>query len=210
MHAYLFVEKDKANLEDTINRYSKNLGVKILSYNLSKIAEVKELQNLTKLSFSEPTAILIKDIEKATEEALSAFLKNLEEPQENLYYFLTTSSFYALLPTIISRCQIVRDNIKSVKLNLENEEEIKNFFGFSLGQKLSFLEKIKSREEALKFISGLIFLIHQKITQGKEFKNRDFEAEIVTQTFKNLKANGNVGLQLSNLAIKLEELSRYN
>ncbi len=41
-------------------------------------------------------------------EAANAFLKILEEPPPQTLFFLTTSQPNALLPTIISRCQIVR------------------------------------------------------------------------------------------------------
>jgi DNA polymerase-3 subunit delta' len=42
------------------------------------------------------------------EKVANAFLKNLEEPPENVVFLLITDRFNALLPTIASRCQILR------------------------------------------------------------------------------------------------------
>lgn len=48
---------------------------------------------------------LLHLIENMTEEATNSLLKFLEEPQPNIYAFLTTNNENAILPTIISRCQ---------------------------------------------------------------------------------------------------------
>lgn len=52
--------------------------------------------------------IIMRDAHKLRDEAANAFLKTLEEPNPNTSFILTTSNLNALLPTIVSRCQIVR------------------------------------------------------------------------------------------------------
>lgn len=47
-------------------------------------------------------------IENMTIEAVNAILKFLEEPGQKIYAFLTTNNESAILPTIISRCQLMR------------------------------------------------------------------------------------------------------
>lgn len=47
-------------------------------------------------------------IENMTIEAVNAILKFLEEPGNKIYAFLTTNNESAILPTIISRCQMMR------------------------------------------------------------------------------------------------------
>mgnify|MGYP003315708794 CR=1 FL=1 len=47
-------------------------------------------------------------IENMTIEAVNAILKFLEEPGSKIYAFLTTNNESAILPTIISRCQLMR------------------------------------------------------------------------------------------------------
>ncbi|SMO50773.1 ATP-binding protein [Fodinibius sediminis] len=54
------------------------------------------------------TIIMLTDIEHMRKEAANAFLKLLEEPSEDLIFFLTTSHTEALLPTILSRCQHIQ------------------------------------------------------------------------------------------------------
>lgn len=57
--------------------------------------------------------------EEMNQESANALLKILEEPPPQTLYLLTTSQFQALLPTIVSRCQLV-------KLHKIRTEEIKN------------------------------------------------------------------------------------
>ncbi|MCC5926290.1 MAG: hypothetical protein JJU41_06975 [Bacteroidetes bacterium] len=52
--------------------------------------------------------VIISNIEKMPPNIANAFLKTLEEPGENLMFILTTDTFNSLLPTIVSRCQILR------------------------------------------------------------------------------------------------------
>ncbi len=47
-------------------------------------------------------------IENMTIEAINSILKFLEEPGQQIYAFLTTNNENSILPTIISRCQVLR------------------------------------------------------------------------------------------------------
>ena len=47
-------------------------------------------------------------IENMTSQAINGILKFLEEPGQNVYAFLTTNNENNILPTIISRCQVLR------------------------------------------------------------------------------------------------------
>ena len=47
-------------------------------------------------------------IENMTTQAINAILKFLEEPGQQVYAFLTTNNENVILPTIISRCQVLR------------------------------------------------------------------------------------------------------
>lgn len=46
-------------------------------------------------------------VENMTTQAINAILKFLEEPEANIYAFLTTNNENLVLPTIISRCQVL-------------------------------------------------------------------------------------------------------
>lgn len=188
MHAFLIIgNTDGGDL-------AKKLQAKILPYTIKKVEDVRNLNNFTRLSLTEKTLIFIENINEATPEALSALLKNLEEPQENLYYALTAPSVRKVLPTIVSRCQIIK--VKEGKHTIINEDQIKEFLTFSVGQRLGFFDKIRGRDEALKFTQSLIFFLHEK----KDLTNM----ELLLKTLTRLTANGNVNLQLTYLAINYD------
>lgn len=200
MHAYLIVTTNNQLPTSNINKLTKELKVKeILEIPLQKIDDVRVLGRFTKLKLSKPTAIILRNIEGATAEATNAFLKNLEEPQDNLYYILTATSIHKVLPTIVSRCQIITVNSQQTTTN---NEEIENFLEMTVGQKLAYLDKIKDRKEAIAFLENLILNYHQKLHQttdnyGEIAQNIDQIGKILN----NIKANGNVTLQLANMAV---------
>lgn len=189
MHAFILIGTNNQEVENKIKDLIENLKAKRMDFPLNKIDDVRNLNDLLRLSFNEATAIVSKNVEEATEEALSAFLKNLEEPQENIFFILTADSAKKVLPTIVSRCQTVK--VGSEEKDIKNEEEIKEFLEFNTSQKLAFFDKIKDRNEAINFIESLIFFLHKK----KDLKNM----EILLKTRTCLKANGNVNLHLLNL-----------
>ena len=51
--------------------------------------------------------IIISNVEKMRTEVVNSFLKLLEEPGKNVMFILTTDNINALLPTVISRCQLL-------------------------------------------------------------------------------------------------------
>jgi DNA polymerase-3 subunit delta' len=74
-----------------------------------KIDQIRELQRESALSPVEGRrrVYIIRQIELATTEAANCLLKTLEEPSARVILILTTSDRDALLPTIVSRCQIL-------------------------------------------------------------------------------------------------------
>lgn len=71
---------------------------------------VRELILYTgKKSFiSDRRVIIIRNAEKMRKEGANSFLKLLEEPPENTIFILTTDNLSVILPTIVSRCQLIR------------------------------------------------------------------------------------------------------
>ena len=50
---------------------------------------------------------IIHDADRITVQAQNAFLKNLEEPPKHSYFILSSGNPKSLLPTVISRCQLI-------------------------------------------------------------------------------------------------------
>lgn len=176
MHAFLLVNTDPIE-------FAKKQNAKVIPFELQKIEDTRNLKKIVKFKFNEKTAIVINNIDNATNEALNAFLKNLEEPNSNLIYILTASNLSNVLPTIISRCEIVRVQ------GIENRVQLKQ-------QNYKDGLNIKDRDGAIKFVENLLFSDYEK----REFKNM----ENYLETLQNLKANGNVSLQLTSFVVKMD------
>ena len=205
MHAYLVIGHESQELEREISNLAKSLGENIFEFPITKINEVRELTKFLKLSFDKPTVFLVRNIETATEEALNAFLKTLEEPQKNVKFILTSTSEHKLLPTIISRCQIVRVKGKRSKVNGLNKNP-ENFIDMSVGEKIAYIDSIKKREIAVNFLQDQIIFMHQELLKEKEdFKSKAGLLATAQNTLNRLNLNGNVGLQLTNFVINTSQ-----
>lgn len=82
-----------------------------------RIDQVRELQHTLSLSPYEARyrIALILRIEEANSSAANAMLKTLEEPPEHVIVILTANSPEILLPTIASRCEVLRLRSLSIK-----------------------------------------------------------------------------------------------
>ena len=75
-----------------------------------KIEQLRSLINALSLHPMEagPRVIVISGMHLMTIQAQNALLKSLEEPLEHDYYLLTSDNERAVLPTIVSRCSMMR------------------------------------------------------------------------------------------------------
>ncbi len=198
MHAYLITGNNQNLIQEQIEKLVKDLKVRKLGFELKKIADVRELAKFTNLSLNEKSAIVLENFDQVTADAQNAFLKNLEEPQENLIYILTARSQDSVLPTIASRCQIIELTNTADQLDSETTKKIAGFIGKSVGEKLVITSKITKREDALQFIKEI------EIYLSNEFKKNPsliYSVEVADQTLRNLEQNGNVQIQLTNFVV---------
>lgn len=200
MHAYIVIGNSTKYKVQRVQKLAQKLKVKPLEFPLVKIEDTRELNKFTALKLDKPTAIIINSIDRATEEAQNAFLKNLEEPQENLFYILTATNLAKILPTIVSRCQIIK--MPNAKCQMPNENS-ETFIKLSVGEKLAFCDKIKDRGEAKEWVGDLVNFLHEQLLQENNPLNTAKNLEVCLASLNNLEANGNVNLQLSNLVINL-------
>lgn len=201
MHAHLIVTQNHEPRAQ-IQKLAERLHAKIMDFPLRKIDDVRNLNNLVRLSFEEPTLIVSENINEAGEEALNAFLKNLEEPQENVYFALTSPSLKKVLPTIASRCEIILTTGRGE--DKENYEEIEKFFEMSEGEKLNYIDKIKDRSKAIEWAENTVNFLHSQLHKNKlEYSVVADNLEQALKTYSGLNANGNVNLHLVNFVIHL-------
>lgn len=79
---------------------------------------------------------IISEADKMNEYASNSILKFLEEPMDGIIAILLTDNIYQLLPTIVSRCQIIR-------LSYEEDSQVDSEFKQKILEFISFYEKNK-------------------------------------------------------------------
>lgn len=85
-----------------------------------RIDQVRALQHTLALSpyVGGYRVALLPDFQRATTQAANALLKTLEEPPDRVVLLLTANAIEHLLPTIVSRCEVIRLRPASVKSTL--------------------------------------------------------------------------------------------
>lgn len=119
---------------------------------ISQVREIKKFLQ-TKNWQSEYKAVVVKQAELLTVPAQNAFLKPLEEPGKNNFIFLETKSPQLLLPTISSRCQILKSQ-PAVKKTSDNL--LKKLIDLSVQKRLKLLSRsLSSFPQKQKLVSAM-------------------------------------------------------
>jgi len=116
-HALIFSGESALGKKQVALKLIKEMAQKDLSYpdlisiepekGVIPIERIREIQK--GLSFKAPfQAVLVDDAEKMNSFSQNCFLKTLEEPKGNVFFFLITSFPEMLLPTVKSRCHQVK------------------------------------------------------------------------------------------------------
>jgi len=188
------------------------------------IEEIRTLQK--RLSFKPfnqgPKIALIQNAQNLTLEAQNAFLKTLEEPLGNSQIILTAPSAESLLPTIVSRCQIIRLPPKA-QLSF-SKKEISQSLNFlisllnsSMGERLKKIEKLdlfQDRQKAVEWVDIQTLVLREILLKSlttsslKPFNHFSHLTLLsilksLSQTKAYLQANVNVRLALDNFVLDL-------
>lgn len=201
MHSFLISGRDEEKLAQKAEELVKKLEAQPLPFVINKIADIRQLKQLTRLKVSEKTAVVVKNFEGATEEAQNAFLKALEEPQDNLFYVLTVITKEPILPTILSRCQIMEIASPKLEISDKDQKKIEKFLQAGTGEKLVHTSSIKNREDAIVFVEKIIIWAHGELLAGENVLRL---VKVAKETLQALKANGNLQLQLTKFVVNLE------
>ena len=134
-----------------------------------KIEEIREIQKNIHIKPYEGNrkVYVILNGDKMTVQAQNALLKTLEEPPGHSTIIITTNNLKALLPTIISRCQLL-------KLRPQGIERVTNYLVEKLG-----INQEEARVTAT-FSNGLIEMA-KNIYYSDDFKRRRFKVIDITE-----------------------------
>lgn len=199
MHAFLIHSTNHEFINDQTERLINSLQSIKLVYELQTIEQVREIAKFAQLKASNKTTIYIENIDNASIDAQNTFLKTLEEPQENISFILTAENTERVVPTILSRVEIIEGE-QSQEASEEIVNRAKSFFEVSIGQQLAETSKIKKRDEAIDFIKTILIGGHTLLIQGNTMAA---ELEVAQKTYDALKKNGNVQIQLTNFVVQL-------
>jgi len=145
--------------------------------------------------------VVINGAEKLTLPAQNALLKTLEEPPVNSLIILTTAKKDSLLPTIISRCQIIK-----LKEEIDLEKNPLTFPGFRekrVGECLKFAALHSSgKTEAINLCQHLLLKERYSLLKNPSFKKAK-NIRYILNTLKLLESNVNPILATGNLLLKL-------
>lgn len=132
--------------------YDSKLGIE-------KAREIKGHFSLKPYS-AKGRAVVLEDASNLTVEAQNALLKTLEEPPPQAILILGAPSDSKLLPTILSRCEIIRlqdeysntlkyHSKQSLPLRGKYAEDIDRLITSFMEERFEYIEKLKDREEFL-------------------------------------------------------------
>ncbi len=198
MHSFIVQHFETPNSQDTY---------KIVPETSIGITEVREaIKFLSKKPTQSPNNIVVfYNAHLLTIPAQNAILKILEEPPANSLIYLVTTQPDQLIPTILSRCQIIYSpNLPNLP-NLPNSANLlTKLQSAPIGERLKILEEQEfDRISAFKFLDDLEFIIHKDLSFSKIYP-------AVFQTRKYLKANCNLKLSMDYFAINLGVVLRPN
>ena len=152
MHAYLITGGTPQLRTDEILRLIKEAGSSPFDTIYLKRLDEEEHIGIDKVraftkalslapQHSSHTVGIIEDAHTLTTEAQNALLKLLEEPAPHALIFAETQSSDFLLPTIVSRCQLIHI-VKPILIDTIVEKELLALVSASTGAKLTLIEGI--------------------------------------------------------------------
>ena len=120
----------------------------------------------------------------------NAFLKLFEEPGPNIYFVLATTTIQKLLPTIKSRGQIISHR------TADAERQVSDWLNISVYDRLKAVAKTKNRGEGMDLVRSIVHVATRDPRYAASLP-------LISDTLDRLSQNGNVKLQLTNLAVNL-------
>lgn len=89
-----------------------------LSIKVDQVRAIKEEFSKSGME-SRRKVLIIKEMDKMTPSAANSLLKFIEEPEGEITILLLTTEVQQLLPTIISRCQILHFHVRNIEDRIE-------------------------------------------------------------------------------------------
>lgn len=177
----LIIHNSPVGVVSRITQIAKDLGHLSLSNNPDfipinresgwTIENIRSLKNfLSKKPFNHDSKIiLIEDADNLNTESQNALLKTLEEPGEGNYIILTTQKSAKLLPTILSRCNIIK--IRETKSNNQSVSLISSSSN-TVTDLLKSEQLVSDKESTLNFLQTQLELYQELLVKEPTIQNQ--------------------------------------
>ncbi len=177
-----------------------------------KIDNIRDLETKFSQSATESLGIkvyIINMVENMAPDATNALLKFLEEPDQNTFAFLTTENEYRVLPTILSRTEIIHfsplDQNKLIEecLSLSIDKKNAEILSFFYNDAETIKKETENEDylEALNYLDTFIKYIPNKV---------ELRVYTETQIIKKLKTKQSIRFFLDLLVVLFKESLRFS
>ncbi|MDQ5889980.1 MAG: polymerase subunit delta [Patescibacteria group bacterium] len=151
-HSYVYVNEDSTPLLELLQSNFSDLFIDnlnhpdlwIRNYTTFTIEDSRDLKKFNQTKASLDNKIALISANSITTEAQQSLLKVLEEPYPGVMIFLVLPNINLLLPTIISRVEILEIEDKSI---VKNKEAL-HFLSLSISERLILLEEWRKKDVA--------------------------------------------------------------
>ncbi|HSW47770.1 MAG TPA: hypothetical protein VLG67_01705 [Candidatus Saccharimonadales bacterium] len=182
MTSFVIASKDKNKRSAYIDEYCRELNIDKFDItlieknasgkNISSIG-IDDIKDIHKNIFLKPIistfkAVILDDAQLLTHQAQNALLKVLEEPPAHTIIILSVDTTESLLPTILSRCQVIELATEKISLSSSETAEffqfIDNLKNMKIGDKLKKAEELaKDKDSTVEWFGKLILVLRDKI-----------------------------------------------
>lgn len=170
------------------------------------IDQIREISDKTHTKQNSLLFIVFVEAEKLTLAAANAFLKNLEEPTDNIHYVFFTNSPDQLLPTILSRAEIFYPKTSiDFEAPVKGDENLKNkarelisATPSTLPRTAEYFHKLpaaKKRDSTLTALTLALEILEKSYYKTKNKKILDKISRFLT-CYENIASNGHIKLHL--------------
>ncbi len=211
MTSFIIISTDKSKRRKYIQKYCLELKIDKLDItiiekdtaikqNINTIG-IEEIKHMQKKLFLKPIkspikAVILEDAQLLTIQAQNALLKALEEPPDHTIIIISSQSRESLLPTIISRCQIInfkdeRQKLSEIEIQ-ELTELIENLSKMPISEKFKKAESLaKDKEKAIIWTEKIILALREYMLKTYSSDKASIESKnynnLTMKQFNNIK-----------------------
>lgn len=161
MQTFLILSENQDFIDQTLNKFILKNSVSmfdILDFKSAEKIGIDDIREIIRQSIKYPfkgkyKITVIRNFEFSTIEAQNSILKFLEEQPEFLTIFLISKNSQNILPTVLSRTQI----LKTRKIKPQEKLDLEILINGSISEKLNYIQNnITTKEHARIFIVNLL------------------------------------------------------